>query len=191
VRGVGVDMRKWKTAAAAFAVASGIAGGASAATVYHSTVSGENDPFPDPLLGSMALAKCDDGGGTETVCGTWEDGGATGDYSKAFGLTYATSKTFDWSYDPTKVTGADPVLYPTYLAVKGGGGGASGGGYVIYSITPGDTLGSVLDFASYIDKDISHVSFYDGTAAVPLPAAGWMLLAGVGGLAAMRRRKKA
>jgi hypothetical protein len=29
-----------------------------------------------------------------------------------------------------------------------------------------------------------------GTAVVPLPAAGWMLLAGVGGLAAMRRRKK-
>ncbi|MEO9576479.1 MAG: VPLPA-CTERM sorting domain-containing protein [Tateyamaria sp.] len=29
------------------------------------------------------------------------------------------------------------------------------------------------------------------TTPVPLPAAGWMLLAGVGGLAAMRRRKKA
>lgn len=29
------------------------------------------------------------------------------------------------------------------------------------------------------------------TAVVPLPAAGWMLLAGVGGLVAMKRRKKA
>lgn len=29
------------------------------------------------------------------------------------------------------------------------------------------------------------------SAAVPLPAAGWLLLAGVGGLAAMKRRKKA
>jgi hypothetical protein len=28
-------------------------------------------------------------------------------------------------------------------------------------------------------------------SAIPLPAAGWMLLAGIGGLAAMRRRKKA
>lgn len=31
----------------------------------------------------------------------------------------------------------------------------------------------------------------DVPPAVPLPAAGWMLLAGVGGLAALRRRKKA
>ena len=30
----------------------------------------------------------------------------------------------------------------------------------------------------------------DEPPVVPLPAAGWMLLAGVGGLAAMRRRKK-
>ena len=28
-------------------------------------------------------------------------------------------------------------------------------------------------------------------SAVPLPAAGWMLIAGLGGLAAMKRRKKA
>ena len=34
-------------------------------------------------------------------------------------------------------------------------------------------------------------SGYDGFGVIPLPAAGWLLLAGVGGLAAMRRRKKA
>lgn len=42
--------------------------------------------------------------------------------------------------------------------------------------------------------DISHLTFYNGdeeVPPVPLPAAGWMLLAGVGGLAAMRRRRKA
>jgi|GEM_PF-3847227 len=167
-----------------------MAGGASAATVCHSTVDGENDPFPNSLLGSMALAKCDDGGDKVGLCVKWEDGGAPGDYSKAFTLTYTSSQIFDWTYDPTEVVGADPVLYPTYLAVKAGGKGASGGGYVIYSITPGDTSGSVPDFADYIDKDISHVSFYDGTAVIPLPAAGWLLLGGLGGLAALKRRRK-
>lgn len=34
-------------------------------------------------------------------------------------------------------------------------------------------------------------SGYDGFGVIPLPAAGWMLLAGIGGLAAMKRRKKA
>lgn len=43
---------------------------------------------------------------------------------------------------------------------------------------------------------LSHLSVFtaDGTSTpsvVPLPAAGWMLLAGVGGLAAIRRRRKA
>ena len=38
---------------------------------------------------------------------------------------------------------------------------------------------------------LSHFSKIDTTTTpVPLPAAGWMLIAGVGGLAAMRRRKK-
>lgn len=42
--------------------------------------------------------------------------------------------------------------------------------------------------------ELSHISLY-GTPAelppVPLPAAGWMLIAGIGGLAALRRRKRA
>jgi hypothetical protein len=42
-------------------------------------------------------------------------------------------------------------------------------------------------------RGLSHASIYyiDGMPAVPLPAAGWMLLAGVGGLVAVRRRRKA
>ena len=40
-------------------------------------------------------------------------------------------------------------------------------------------------------KELSHATIWrtDDTSAVPLPAAGWMLLAGIGGLVAMRRRK--
>jgi hypothetical protein len=43
-------------------------------------------------------------------------------------------------------------------------------------------------------KELSHASVYyrPGTPSpVPLPAAGWMLLAGLGGIAAAKRRKKA
>jgi hypothetical protein len=41
-------------------------------------------------------------------------------------------------------------------------------------------------------RKISHITFFDtAVSPVPLPAAGWMLLAGLGGIAAMKRRKKA
>jgi hypothetical protein len=39
---------------------------------------------------------------------------------------------------------------------------------------------------------VSHYDLWylDSTTPVPLPAAGWMLIAGIGGIAAMKRRKK-
>lgn len=42
--------------------------------------------------------------------------------------------------------------------------------------------------------DLSHITFYDSvdpTVVVPVPAAGLLLLSGIGGLAALRRRRKA
>ena len=38
---------------------------------------------------------------------------------------------------------------------------------------------------------VAQVAPQNPVSAVPLPATGWMLLAGFGGLAAMKRRKKA
>ena len=37
---------------------------------------------------------------------------------------------------------------------------------------------------------VSHISFYNGAAPVPLPAAGWLLMAGLGGIGAVARRRR-
>ncbi|ARE42052.1 hypothetical protein RGUI_3911 [Rhodovulum sp. P5] len=160
------------------------AGYASATTVYYGEGAG-NDPFPEPLLGAEALAKCDQGGGSGT-CIAWEDapeaqGGAEGDYSAAFSVVYSGNQSFGWSFDSSLVTGASNVLLPTIIAVK------AANKYQIFEITGGDVSGTI-DISGYQRNDISHVSFYN-IAAVPLPAAGWMLIGGLGGLAAMQRRK--
>lgn len=48
-----------------------------------------------------------------------------------------------------------------------------------------------VDYFTANDRGLSnYVVAGRDVSAVPLPAAGWMLLAGVGGFAAMRRRKK-
>ncbi len=44
-------------------------------------------------------------------------------------------------------------------------------------------------------QSLSHITFYDSVDPtvvpdIPLPAAGWMLIAGLGGMGALRRRKK-
>jgi hypothetical protein len=75
----------------------------------------------------------------------------------------------------------------------------SGSGTFItgFLLKTGDTsfgYSSPFFVAGKDDKDISHVTLYARGApvsVVPLPAAGWMLIAGLGGLAAMRRRRKA
>ncbi|MBN2630642.1 MAG: hypothetical protein JXR75_08890 [Rhodobacteraceae bacterium] len=148
---------------------------AASAATYLDTVSGGNDPFPDPLfegqaLESPALAKCDEGvdGALSSTCSTWVDGKASGDYASAFTLTYYLvddEYSFDWTFDPTKVTGANSVLYPAYVAVK------QSTFYDIWKLGPGESLGGTI--ASGLAA-ISHVSSYDTGApsTVPLPAAG-------------------
>ncbi len=57
-----------------------------------------------------------------------------------------------------------------------------------------DNMFEDMDTLLLGNKGVSHISYFgveDDMTPVPLPAAGWMLLAGVGGLGALRRRKKA
>lgn len=77
-----------------------------------------------------------------------------------------------------------------------------------FSVCSGEGFASTVDCASevaYFDAfmwdsyletgtlggALSHITLIDGdTTPIPLPAAGWLLLGGLGGLAAMRRRNK-
>lgn len=84
-----------------------------------------------------------------------------------------------------------------------GGSSTSGGCEYISTSRPtgGDAAFDLIDFVldtdtfitNFIDTKIDEIVVTDPVdpGVVPLPAAGWMLLAGIGGLAAMKRRKKA
>ncbi|MEM9798571.1 MAG: VPLPA-CTERM sorting domain-containing protein [Pseudomonadota bacterium] len=69
----------------------------------------------------------------------------------------------------------------------GAGNGGDTGSYTFAGLFEGETFGfGAVD--AYDNWKLASVTV-ESIAAVPLPAAGWMLLAGLGGLAAMRRRR--
>lgn len=92
-------------------------------------------------------------------------------------------------------------LYDTYSSIAvvlKSGGGLNPEFWVAYKIAADTTK---VDYQSiFLNKklevgEISHISVYgvpgDTPSPVPLPAAGWLMIAGLGGLAALRRRKRA
>ena len=145
---------------------------------------GDNDPFPDPFMGSPALYKCD-GAGTGDC--TDVNGPGTLNYSAAFNITFDPKVGNEFKSGTWSFTAAGAPLLPTKLVIK------AGNGFAAYDISKlvyvsGVVTGvwSTVDLES---KGVSHISFYDGALTpVPLPAAGWLLIAGVGALAALRRR---
>jgi hypothetical protein len=186
-----LSARSLRTFLAAGTLALIVSGGASAATLVPELGGDGNDPFPDPLNGSPSLAKCDTGtdGESPVTCTDWEDGASEGDYSKAFSLEYLDEDeeagySFSWTFDPSLVTGTLEVLFPKYIAVK------QARAFQVWLLDPSEYLGGSI-FTGL--NDISHVSFYDTgkMPPVPLPAAGWLMLAGLGGLAALRQRRRA
>lgn len=67
------------------------------------------------------------------------------------------------------------------------------GNLVVESYSLVEVGDGTFDGTNWFNPEHGHSSLVlkANVAAVPLPAAGWMLLAGVGGLVAMKRRRKA
>lgn len=75
----------------------------------------------------------------------------------------------------------DPLI--TAFAVK------AGDGYTLY--TNGGAAISSFNWSTPDRKGVSHITFFDTAAPIPLPAGGVLLLTALAGLGLMRRRKSA
>ncbi len=74
-------------------------------------------------------------------------------------------------------------------------GNATTGGWIAYLVESADLVYTSIFPTGSDFRDLSHISLYgsgvnNSMPSVPLPAAGWMLLAGLGGLVAAKRRKR-
>jgi hypothetical protein len=152
-----------------------------------------NDPFGGQEKGlygtfngheisSPSLAKCD----VSNASCKWENGAVEGeDYTGAFQIDFTDDKNGSWSF-----TGDASLTHlPAYMAVK------AATNWALYALD-GALAGSwstagLLTPNGKNQAGVSHISFYNSVAPVPLPAAGWLLLAGLGGIGALARRRRA
>jgi hypothetical protein len=130
-----------------------------------------------------------------TAMSTFKISWIFGGYTTNNGANLVTDSGF------VKEGGADKTATFSLLKDLGGGTFSAVGGPIDYetNVTSGTALifsAGPGDYVFQIDgsgpnASGSGVGLYDvRVSAVPLPAAGWLLIAGVGGLAAMRRTKK-
>jgi hypothetical protein len=174
-----------------------VAGAALCAPAQAATLVGYfpgNDPFGGQEQGlygtfngveisSPSLAKCDVP--DKSLSCDWENGAVPGeDYTSAFTLGFNDDKSGTWSFL------GDPSLThaPAYMVVKAATTWAL---YSLDGVLSGDWSTAGLLTKKGNQAGVSHVSFYNSVAPIPVPAAAWLLLAGLGGLGVVGRRRKA
>ena len=95
-----------------------------------------------------------------------------------------------WFYTPNQIT--DPGITGFYTK---GGAPASGGGSVLYQneAVAFAGVGNSSEFRVLGGKGLSNIVFFDSTTPIPLPAAAWMMIGGLGliGGAVARNRRRA
>jgi PEP-CTERM motif len=190
--------RAFRTLTAAIATALALSASAAGATTLVGYFDG-NDPFGTGqggglygtyngrTINSPSLAKCDAVDGGAGGC-SWENGSVPNeDYTKAFQLSFDKGgKSGIWSF--TDATSGKALTHsPAYMAVKGANTWAL---YALDGAFFGEwSTGGILNGGGK-QPGVSHVSFYNSVAPVPLPAAVWMLLAGLGSLGVVARRRR-
>jgi hypothetical protein len=194
-----------KTLALAFAV--GVAGSAASAytlnfTALDTTDLGAITPMANPLADSTTGTVLENVVGNQFDPGLvartpWED--STNEHTGEYTSVQANSSgtwTFDTTMDTLNLIWGSPDDYNDLTITLSGGGFSE-------TINGADVQGPVAILASAVsitDVFFDTVKIESGAnafefanlevAPVPLPAAGWMLLAGLGGLGAVARRRR-
>lgn len=163
-----------------------LSGGAQAATMV-ATIDGNDcagvwgKPFED--------CKSPDEYGASPIIAKFDADGTTSEFNSLFGSVDGSEfdvsisgDTVEWTYTPGT---DDPII--TVVTLKYG---------PMFDVWYADGASILSGMFSTADgKDISHVSFYDsdgddpGGFEIPVPASLPLLLAGLGGLGVMSRRK--
>ena len=173
--------------AAGFAFAGSVASAATLIDVYDGNDPTQGDDprlyIPDEGIDSPFLYKCDDIeednlSCTDVYANDYDDGTFTIDFTSDDGST----GTWTWVANPEV---EDPVA-PHYFSVK------KTNGWALYEITDEELVAGtgLWDTSEFGGGEPSHISFWNtGVPEIPLPAAGFLLLGGLGAFGFVCRRK--